>query len=555
LGVQGSAFRFRVFGLEIGNKHIAGLLNQMRFATESQKAKQLDAAEGLLKLLDEGREYPLEFVCYHITGFRPKGEWAQDTIHGNDLINDLREFATGLSELVCRDIREVDGKVYSINELAEKLGVATKTINRWRKRGLISRKYLFADGKKRLGFSQASWSEFENENRDTVDRAKGFTQLSGQQKDEIISTARAIAAKGEMGRRTAIDQIAKQTGRARETVRYTLVNYEDRGGRKIFQNVRTRLGPKDCVLIYKSYTAGASVAELMKKFGKSKSAIYRIINQKRLRDLLSGKLEFIPSDEFKALAENGETAKTKEFDNYLCGFNTTTAFTRAQEMELFRRYNFLKYCARAALDKMREDKWRSSAIKEIERWLEQAGRIQKLIIEANQGLVVSIASKHSPAGASVADLVSEGNLSLMRAMEKFDYGRGYRFSTYATWAIAKDFARKAGAEAKIEKTVSDDLENIQKNLRISDASGAAVLEKAKRSLEQVIRENLDEREQYIIRQHFALCDSVIRKKGASLKHIGEQLNLSKERVRQIELEALAKLRHCLSEEEFGMLTA
>jgi RNA polymerase sigma factor (sigma-70 family) len=229
--------------------------------------------------------------------------------------------------------------------------------------------------------------------------------------------------------------------------------------------------------------------------------------------------------------------------------------TREQEVELFRRYNFLKYMACLERAKINLGSVSSRQIKIIEQYLGDAQKIQKRIIESNLRLVVSIASKHSAAGSSLAELVSEGNFSLLRAVEKFDYTRGFRFSTYASWAIAKDFARKIPAEvARLDRAGGDEFSNVQKDMRKSGIAGIAAIEKAGKSLEQIMKDNLDEREQYIIKQHFALTGSVLKKKGASLAHIGTELGLSKERVRQLELGALQKLRHLMSPEEFELLT-
>ena len=131
---------------------------------------------------------------------------------------------------------------------------------------------------------------------------------------------------------------------------------------------------------------------------------------------------------------------------------------------------------------------------EIEAILAQAETIKKIIIEANLSLVVSIAKKHSISGANLPDLISEGNLSLMIAVEKFDYTRGLRFATYASWAIAKDYARKIPAEfAQIDISAEVPIEDIQRDLRTTAAATVVDVERARRSLIKVIGDNLDER--------------------------------------------------------------
>jgi hypothetical protein len=140
----------------ITNPHLAQLFMQMRFATAKQRRKQLDAAEKLLPIIDAARNYPFDFVCFHITAFRPKGAAAQELIPGGELISDLRTFIAKLSARVATPASEQKEKVYTIEELAANFGVAAKTIQRWRKRGLIARKFVFDDGHKKFGFSQSN---------------------------------------------------------------------------------------------------------------------------------------------------------------------------------------------------------------------------------------------------------------------------------------------------------------------------------------------------------------------------------------------------------------
>ena len=115
--------------------------------------------------------------------------------------------------------------------------------------------------------------------------------------------------------------------------------------------------------------------------------------------------------------------------------------TRKQEAHLFRKMNYLKHKAarlRAKLDPARPKR---RLMDQIERLYDEAVSTKNEIIRANLRLVVSIAKRHVTPTQNFFELVSDGNMSLMRAVEKFDYGRGNKFSTYASWAIMKNFAR------------------------------------------------------------------------------------------------------------------
>jgi RNA polymerase sigma factor (sigma-70 family) len=560
---------------QIKNQNLAQLLMQFRFTPQKKRRKQLDAAEKLLAIIQSDKEYPFEFVCFHITGFHPKVLPEQPPIKGNELTEDLRIFIAKLSSQLVLAVAEQNQKVYTIEELAASFDVSTKTIHRWRKRGLIARKFIFDDGKKRIGFLQSAVDKFLTENPNLIAKAKIFKRLTKKEKQLIIKQARALASKTTLSRHQTIDRIAARLGKAHETIRYTLLNYEKANPDKpISHEPAGVISPAEAAELYKIFKQSCDVKELMSRFSRSKSSIYRIINQQRARALLARKIEFVASDKF--LEENArqkflakpvgvekplstksieplELASESLLPQYLQALRNTPVPNREREVELFRRYNYLKYLACVTRAGMKLARVHSNRLNEIENYLAEAETIKKTIIEANLRLVVSIAGKHAAGGANFLELVSKGNFALIKAVEEFDYTRGIRFSKTASLSIAKEYAKVSGKSTELTREKAGSLANILPFLKIAKAD-SAVIERARHSLVQVIKDELDQREQYIILNHFGLVGSLIRKKKKTLQQIGQDLGLTKERVRQLELIALQKLRNSLSIEEFELLT-
>jgi len=561
---------------QIKNRNLAQLLMQLRFTPQNKRRKQLDSTEKLLAIVDKDKEYPFEFVFFRITGFHPKGLPELQPIKGDELADDLQIFISKLSGQVAQPAAEQDQKVYTIEELAEALDVSTKTVDRWRKRGLIARKFIFDNGKKRLGFLQSAVDKFLKGNPTLIAKAKNFTRLAKKEKQLIIKQAATLAAKGTISRHQIINKIAAKVGKAHETIRYTLLNYEKTNPDKpIFSELPGVINAADSAELHKLFKQGCDIEELMSRFGRSKSSIYRIINRQRARALLAQRIEFIASDEFleddaeeKILAgpinaekpasrksiEPRELASEFLLPEYLQALRDTPVLNREREVELFRRYNYLKYLACITRAGMKPERVLSSRLSKIENYLTEAETIKKMIIEANLRLVVSIAGKHTIGGANFLELVSKGNFALIKAVEEFDYTRGIRFSRSASLNIAKEYARISGKTTELTRGKAGSLAHIQRYLRTTKAADFPAIERARQSLVQTIKDELNEREQYIILNHFGLVGPPVKKEKKTLKQIGEDLDLTKERVRQLELIALQKLRHSLSIEEFELLT-
>ncbi len=557
---------------KIKNPLLAQLLLETAFAPKGQQIKQLAAAEELYKIVEPDRQYPYEFVCFKITGYRPKSQTAQQTISGAELLRDLPAYVLHASARLKLVAQRENEKIYSIDGLAKKFDVSKRTIERWRKRGLLARRYIFSKGVSGVGFTSSAVDDFTGKNAELVKKASQFEQISDETKEAIIEMTQHLGSDGSLSRTAVIKKVAAHFKKAPETVRLIIIDCEKRQRKQIFKNPRTLLDPKEISSMYSMHESGASIEQIAAKFNKSGSTIYRMINRKAIRTLLAAKIDYIMSDEFsqpgaeekilaspvsvrrmpKGLLRKSQAKPDENWQEFVNAIKKIPALNREQEVELFRRYNFLKFLAAGLVKQLSLTKPCAKTAQKAEQLLNQAERIKNLIIEANLTLVVRVAGRHA-SSANQPDLVSEGNMALIRAVEKFDYTKGFRFSTYASWVIEREFSHfQPAGPGGTEISAFDEI-SVSEHLKTRSA-GVEEIEMARSSLEQVIEENLTERERHVIRYHFGLTGSIVKKKFKTLKQIGDELGISKERVRQIELTALGKLRQTLSPEEFELLT-
>ena len=315
--------------------------------------------------------------------------------------------------------------------------------------------------------------------------------------------------------------------------------------------------------IYRQHLQGASVEALAKQAGRSIAAINRVVNELRANRLLEQKIEAMPHESFDdpasfaaileplaAPVDGKAPRKVKSPEGvppYLASLYDVPLLSREQEAHLFRKMNFLKYRALKLRDAIDPLKATTSILDEIDRLLEAALVVKNQIIRANLRLVVSIAKKHVGRSDNFFELVSDGNMSLIRAVEKFDFARGNKFSTYASWAIMKNFIRSIPIENHRRDrfvTGHDDLFEAAADNRTDEHEYESTQRRMRDAVKGMLG-RLDDRERRIIISRFGL-DGVGEQ---TLEQLGRELGVTKERVRQLEARAQSKLRKIAVEEK------
>src|SRR5690349_3503362 len=172
---------------------LADLARQMAFTPHDVRVAQLAAAEDLLHSLEALRGYPLDFVIFRITGYRPKLSVDGDLLTGLALQHDLGLLIEQVSDTLEVYAATLAEPVLDIDSVCERFNVTSKTIQRWRRKGLPARKFVFADGKRRVGFLISSVERFFAGHREQVARGMNFSQLTDAEREDILVRARRLA--------------------------------------------------------------------------------------------------------------------------------------------------------------------------------------------------------------------------------------------------------------------------------------------------------------------------------------------------------------------------
>lgn len=456
-----------------------------------------------------------------------------------------------------RFAKPVDERVLTVDDLARMFNVSTKTVTRWRDSGLASSRFDI-NGRQRVGFLKSSVDRFVAQNPDRVRRGASFSQLTDHDRAEIVEHARLLADSGQ-SRQAVLKQVAGTMNRSIETVRSTIKRFDrahpesavfgDSGG-TLTADLRSR--------IYRQYCRGASVAELATSHQRSAANIHRIINSKRAERILELPLEYVASAEFgKADAEATLLGPMPQPEHaprrarapsglppYLASLYEFPLLTKEQEVHLFRKYNYAKYRASQLREQLDPERPAAQLLGEIERIYRLAVDTKNQIMQANLRLVVAIVKKSGAHAESFHERISDGNISLLKAIEKFDYTRGFKFSTYASWAIKRNSAGnyvRQMKQADRYRTGHDEVLDSVPGYRANHYVEEAAQERHEAVVGKIL-DCLDRRERGIIERRFGLGSD---KEPQTLKEIGDDLRVSKERVRQIETRAIGKLREAI----------
>lgn len=533
---------------------LANLARQLSFTPLETRAAQVGSAEVLLHDLDSEKAYPIDFVVFRITGYQPKTDGNSDLLTGLALQHDLGLLIEQVSDGLNLSVTNSAEPVLSIDDVTERFSVTSKTIQRWRRRGLPARRFTFADGKRRVGFFLSSVERFIAAHRDQLGSTTLCTALLDDEQLLVVRHARRLAVQCGCSESEISLRIGKKFHRTPMTVLHTLRKHDAlHPDKAVLPLAAPALSEDQISRIISGRKRGLGIGVLARKIRRPRSIVYRALVQDRVARLNKRKIRFIDdplyhdADAARAIADivsqqelgvyppMAETRIPRDLPPYLRDLYRTPLLSPARERALFLKFNFHKYQFVTARRRLEPEFATGRDLAVLEQHLRHITSARNDILQANLRLVVSVARRHVRPGLCLMELISEGNIILMRAVEGFDIHKGNRFSTYAILALMKGFAQTVPMLLASHRGTTD----AEVLCSVPDfRQDHAVEQRLDRDQVQHLLNRLDDREREVLSAHYGLGTY----RSATYEQVGEKMGLSKQRVRQIEQSALAKLR-------------
>ncbi len=228
------------------------------------------------------------------------------------------------------------------------------------------------------------------------------------------------------------------------------------------------------------------------------------------------------------------------------------ALPAEDERHLFERFNYARFRVAKLLSECAGERIPSAKLRHLLAWGWRVLAARGVIVRVNMPLVLAMSKRTRLSSIDFNDLVSEGNMALLRSVEKFDSSRGFKFSTYSCRAILKSFSRVAMRVSRYRGTFPMEFDPSMERSDYVDRKRTTVIEDCVDELKDILLKNLaelSEVERQVIRERFAIGkeNDLETDKPKTLEQVGNIIGVTKERVRQIQNKALKKIRGALEE--------
>ena len=472
---------------------LAELARQLHYAPKEKRHEQLTRAERLHDELDPAINYPFDYIAYRITRYRQtRGETV--LLVGEAVRPDLRLIIDQLSRSLTVPIDAEPTATTS--ELSDRLGVSRRTIERWRKAGLRWRWVEPGDGGPlTVGYPEKAIEHFIAQHPDRVQKAGRFAHLSEAERQRLLERARRLASVTGASLNEVAAHLARRTGRGQETIRLLLARHDQaHPDTPLFAHHTGPLTPKQQRVIARAHRIGVPAGRIARRFRRSRSTIYRVINERRALEAQRLTLNHVNSRVFErddadevllrpGMAQHALDASpglsstpVADLPEALQPVYRQPLVDEAHQRSLLLRYNYLKRKAdrqRGAFDRYQP---RAADLDSFDALIQEARAVRDLVVRVNLPTVLSLARRHlldtpDPASQRLLALLRQGNAILFETIETYDPSRSQSFESYLSNTLMRRFASEetstAGDTGKAQRRLSGEqmLELLRKDAR------------------------------------------------------------------------------------------
>lgn len=271
------------------------LVSELRYAPRAALLRCIERAESLALEIEEQTNYPVEWIVFRVTGYRPK-DAPDEVIMGAALIEDLSALLEHLCEAADLRSHELGEPYASIDDLAERWTVSRKTIERYRRQGLVARRYTDPDGLARLGFAARVVDAFEDRRADRLDRAAAFERIGHDER--LWLYRRALRYRERLGWSFAkiAQRLSEKSGRSVAAVRRALLRADEghAGSQTPVFRVRRKLPERQSQAIARAVDWGIKPGLIAERYGRSRASVQRIATDEHARRLREAQREILP---------------------------------------------------------------------------------------------------------------------------------------------------------------------------------------------------------------------------------------------------------------------
>ena len=440
---------------------IAHLADELCYASKPTLVRHLARIDGLAPNIEADGIYPEDWVVFRVTGYRKE---IQDPtlIPGGALLGDLSALAERLSEAAALTPEDLGPDAHTIASLMERWGVSRKTIDRYRRLGLIARRIDGGKGIRTLAFLPEAVDWFEQCNADRLGRAARFSRSDDREINRIERWARAYRRRLGWSRSRTAARIAQRTGRCHEGVRRILLRLDERSGTPIFPEP----GPpsnREQLLALRAYSRCIPTAAIGRRTGRNTPAVRRAINAARYDVLSSCAIEppddHTPPDpsvlETEPMISGLIVPPCTDLSGLIDRMRITTPAVVYEERSRAVGYRALMRRAGGLIRALEPTRLSSIRLDELETTLRWASRVKGVMIANQLHLVLTTIENHlggpidSLQPMRAAWILLEGIRVAASAMDRYNPEHGGRLAAPVGLAMTRFVSRLHDASSPI----------------------------------------------------------------------------------------------------------